>query len=159
MITTLMPSITFAPAPVPQLTSMVATKIIYNQLMEGLGSWMGKLGIWVQDRIRWQLYYSFIQGKTVMIGNYLHDQRFQAVPYSSILWGHRSGSSLEDIWNSGQWEVAWLTRVLEKEMLKGQFQRVLARDVGLDMWFWSHIVDIFVSRVNAHQRSPPWKQH
>ena len=68
-----------------------------------------------------------------MIGNYLHDQRFQAVPYSSILWGHGSGSSLEDIWNSGQWEVAWLTRVLEKEMLKGQFQRVLARDVGLDM--------------------------
>lgn len=38
MIMTLMPSTTFAPAPVPQLTSMVATKIIYNQLMEGLGS-------------------------------------------------------------------------------------------------------------------------
>lgn len=137
IIMTLMLSITFAPAPVPQLTSMVATKISYNQLMERLGSWMGKLGIWVQDRIRWQLYYSFIQGKTVMTGNHLNDQRFQAVPYSSISWGCRSGPSLEDTWNSGQWEVAWLIRVLEREILKGQFQWVLARNMGLDMWVWS----------------------
>lgn len=159
MITTLMPSITFAPAPVPQLTSLVATKIIYNQLMEGLGPWMGKLEIWIQDRIIWQLYYSFIQGKTVIIGNHLKDQRFQTVPYSSILWGYRSGPSLEDMWNSEQWEVAWLIRVLEREMLKDQFQWVLARDVGLDMWVWSHIVDVFIAHVNAHQRYPPWKQH
>lgn len=57
-----------------------------------------------------------------MVGNHLNDQRFQMVPYSSILWGNRSGPSLEDMWNSGQREVAWLIRVLEREMLKDQFQ-------------------------------------
>ena len=158
IIMTLMPSITFAPAPLPQLTPMVAAKIIYNQLMEMLGSWMASWGYGYKTELDGNNY-SFIHGKMVMTGNHPRDQRFQAVPYSSVLWGCRSGPSLEDTWNSGQWEVAWLIRVLEGEMLKGQFQWVLARDVGVDMWVWSHIVDIFVSHVNAHQRSPPWKQH
>ena len=156
---TLMLSITFAPAPVPQLTSMVATKISYNQLMERLGSWMGKLGIWVQDRIRWQLYYSFIQGKTVMTGNHLNDQRFQAVPYSSILWDAEvvQAEKIHGILDNGKW-LGWSGSWKEK------YWKVSFSEFWLETWVWTceyghKIVDIFVSRVNAHQRSPPWKQH
>lgn len=49
--------------------------------------------------------------------------------------------------------MAWLMRGLEREMLKGQFQRVLDRGTWIDMWEGSHTVEIFTSHHNAQQRS------